>query len=480
MPAEQVTPEPAAASAVDTDPGAGTVAGAVRIAYPSSGPLRRGGLLVRLGVSVAAVLVLLGGSAAMAVDRVWPSAARSELTVGPRAAPDAGRGDLAPAPVAPPAAAGAHDPGQVVPGQLRSGLQTTLNAQAAALLRGDETAFLAPADPDNVALLGDLRRRFGVLRAMKVVSWTETLADDLEPVDGGWQVGVRLGYCFVVAGCKQVVVPVATRWVQTGGSPVLVEFGSSGSTDLGPRPWEVSELMVAIGRRTMVAAPPKYAGRLPALLSAAENAAAVSDRYARWAPAPGRYVVYLAGPDEWGDWYGVHQAAWVAGYAMPLTEYDTEIVLNAQRVTGGEVEDTLRHEFAHVVTLAGAHRDTSAQWWLLEGIAEYVRMVGRPLREYELLPAARRYARAGSRTDLSGLGEPAAGASADDASGRYGVAFLTVRRLAERFGEDRMLRFFADVVRQGIPQEQAAGTEFGADWNEITADCARYVKRNLN
>jgi hypothetical protein len=382
--------------------------------------------------------------------------------------------------VAPAGRAGADDRGHAVPAPLRAGLQAALNAQAAALLRGDEAAFLAPADPGNAALVGDLRRRFDVLRAMKIAGWTETLAGDPEPVDGGWQANVRLGYCFVVAGCQPVAVPVTTRWAKSTGSPILVEFGSSGGTDLGPRPWEVSDLVVAIGRRTIVAAPPRYAGRLTALLDAAENAAAVSDRYARWAPPPGRYMVYLGGPDEWGHWYGVHQAGWVAGYAMPITDHDTEIVLNAQRVTGVEVEDTLRHEFAHVVTLAGAHDDHPGQWWLLEGIAEYVRMVGRPLRDYELLPAARRYARAGSRTDLFGLGEPSAGASADDASGRYGVAFLTVRRLAERFGEERMLGFFDEVVRQGIPQEQAAGTEFGADWNEISADCARSVKRNLS
>ena len=248
----------------------------------------------------------------------------------------------------------------------------------------------------------------------------------------------------------------------------------------GPRPWEVSDLRVAIGTRTVVAAPLKYASRVPALLDAAEEAAAVTDRYARWAPPPGRYIVYLAGPDEWGTWYGVHQAEWVAGYAMPLTEHDTEIVLNAQRVTGPEVVDTLRHEFAHVVTLANVHRDYSGQWWLVEGIAEYVRMVGRPLKEYELLNASRRYVRKGSRTDVASLAEPAAGSSTEDASGRYGVAFLTVRRLAERFGEERMLLFFQKVVREGVPAPDASASVFGTDWDAVTKDCAAYVKKNLS
>jgi hypothetical protein len=442
----------------------------------------RRGLLVRLSVGLTAVLTLIGGPAVMAVGRSWwQPHERSAFSVKAPAAPAPAVHGAAAAPQQAPARPErAGDAGSVRNAGVRAQIQAVLTAQAAALLSGDESAFLAPVDPTNDALLGDLRRRFGVLRAMNVAGWTETLAEDPAPVDGGWRANVRLGYCFVVAGCPPVVVPVPTRWSETSGAPRLVEFGSSAATSLGPRPWEVSDLKVAIGARTVVAAPPKYASRVPALLDAAEEAAGVTDRYARWAPPPGRYIVYLAGPDEWGTWYGVHQAEWVAGYAMPLTERDTEIVLNAQRVTGAEVVDTLRHEFAHVVTLANVHRDYSRQWWLVEGVAEYVRMVGRPLRDYELLSASRRYVRAGNPTDLTSLAEPAVGASTDDASGRYGVAFLTVRRLAERFGEDALLRFFDKVVRQGTPQPDAAKAEFGGDWDEITDDCARYVKRSLS
>jgi hypothetical protein len=165
---------------------------------------------------------------------------------------------------------------------------------------------------------------------------------------------------------------------------------------------------------------------------------------------------------------------------MPINDRDTEIVLNGQRVTGDEVLDTLRHEFTHVVTLAAVQRDYAAQWWLVEGIAEYVRMVDRPLKDYELLTAARRYVRQGHPTDVAHVGEPPAGASTEEASGRYGVAFLTVRRLSERFGEDRMLEFFDAVVRKGIPPEQAAQQVFGTDWKKLSDDCTAYAKKNLS
>ncbi|MDT4988980.1 MAG: hypothetical protein QOI74_3074, partial [Micromonosporaceae bacterium] len=449
---------------------------------PAAGSRSRRGPLVRVGLVLVAASTLLGGPAAVAVDRqFWQPAGRSALTVNaPAASAAENPGGSDERRSAPSRATREGDVGALRPTSVRARLQSVLSLQAAALLRGDETGFLAPADPGNAALMGDLRRRFAVLRALAVTGWSETLDGDPTPVDGGWQASVHIGYCFVVADCHPVPVEVDTRWLDGGESPIMVEFGSSGAAGLGPRPWEVSELTVAVGPRTIVAAPPGYADRVPDLLRAAENAAAVDDRYARWAPPPGRYVVYLAGPDEWGHWYGVHQAEWVAGFAMPITDQDTEIVLNGQRLVGSQVEDTLRHEFAHVVTLAGVHRDYTHQWWFVEGIAEYVRMAGRPLRDYELLATARRYVRAGHDTELSGLAEPPAAISTEDASGRYGVAFLTVRRLAERYGEDRMLRFFDEVVRRGVPPDQASTSDFGADWGEVARDCARYARRNLS
>jgi hypothetical protein len=451
---------------------------------PATGPRPRSrrGIPVRLGLFVAIVLTLAGGSGAMAVGHRLGSTHEAVLNRYQKsgaAAPDLDEG-VVPHAAAPTRSPQPGDPAAVRHAWARTQLQTILDAQAAALLRGDQAAFLAAVDPSASSLVDDLTRRFTALRAMNVTGWTEALADDPTAIEDGWRATVKIGYCFGVVGCTPAVIPVPTKWVETASQPMLVEFGVSGATDSGPRPWEVTELRVAVGARTVVAAPPRYANRVPALLAAAEEAAAVTDRYARWSAPPGRYLVFLAGPDEWGNWYGVKQAEWVAGYAMPINDRDTEIVLNGQRVTGDEVVDTLRHEFTHVVTLAGVQRDYSAQWWLVEGIAEYVRMEGRPLKQYELLSAAKRYVKQGGATDLGHVGEPPPAASTEEASGRYGVAFLTVRRLAERFGEDRMLAFFDAVVRKGTPIDQAATTTFGTEWKKLTDDCASYAKRNLS
>jgi len=150
---------------------------------------------------------------------------------------------------------------------------------------------------------------------------------------------IEMGYIFSAFAVAYAAFGVpAAWWTDRDGVLRLAAFGVSPGTELGPRPWEVSDLRVTVGERVIVAAPPRYAGRLATALAGAEKAAAVADRYARWGPPPGRYLVYLAGPDEWGRWYGVSQASWVAGYAMPVSDQDTEIILNAQKIDSAAQE----------------------------------------------------------------------------------------------------------------------------------------------
>ncbi len=419
---------------------------------------------LRLALVLTAAVALLGGPAAAPDERSAILAPLAGAPASPQPSPvAAGPGSSGPG--SQPRAGASRD----VPQRLAGQLQAALDAQAAALLRGDEPGFLAVADAGEPALTSQLRRRFAVLRALRVAGWRETLAGAPEPVAAPaadparqWRIGVELRYCFVVPGCAPVAVQVETRWADRDGQLRLVALGGSPASGLGPRPWEVSDLRVAVGPRVIVAATPRYAARLAAALASAERAAAVADRYARWGPPPGRYLVYLAGPDEWGRWYGVPQPSWVAGYAMAVSDDDTEIILNAEKVTRNEVTDTLRHELAHVVTLAGVRRSYTARWWLVEGIAEYVRMVGRPLSAYRGLSQAQRYLYSGQWSDLAALDQPPVSASVGDAAGRYGVAFLAVRCLAQRYGEDRMLRFFDAVVRQGGDQDRASLEQFGS------------------
>lgn len=427
---------------------------------------------------ICALLGVAGSAPAMGQE--WWRSTTAAMPTSVTGIPDPGASSPAPSPDAEVAqSAESGDPAAAYRSALAGRIQAVLDAQAAALLAGDEAAFLASADQ---SLRSELKRRFGVLRAMKVAGWAERVVSRPEPVPGTgtpprWRVGVQLRYCFAVPSCSSVGVTVQSEWVEVGDVPRLVSMAPSTASDMGPRPWEVTDLRVAVGNRVVVAATPRYAYRLTGALAAAEKAAAVTDRYARWRPAPGRYLVYLAGPDEWGRWYGVPQAPWVAGYAMPVSDTSTEIVINAQRVGNSSLSDALRHEFTHAVTLAGIRRDVSAQWWLVEGIAEYVRMADRGIDRYAGLSATKRYVRSGRWSGEIIMAEPPAGSSSEDASGRYGIAFLTVRRIAEKYGEKRLMEFFDAVVRHGGDPSVVARTTLGTPWNDVRADCISYIRK---
>ncbi len=402
---------------------------------------------LRAALAVATVAVLLGGPAAVATGKLGTAGRAAWIPAAGAAAP-----------------AVEKDPAS-------DAITAAVGAQADAVNRGDAAAFLTPVE---APLQEPMRRRFEALRAIRATTFTATL--DKAPVmeAGGWRVTIELNFCAGAPGCGAAPVRVPTLWAVNGEVARLVEWGSS--THYGPRPWEVSELRAAVGNRVVVAASPRYASRLQSTLQAAERAAQRADRYARWRPAPARYVVYLAGPDEWSTWYGVKQPAWAAGYAMPITPDHTEIVLNAARIDSGEALSTLTHEFSHVSTLAGVRRNYTDSWLLVEGMAEYVTHVSKAPAAYPWLDGTRRYVGGGKWPGTAALAAPAESASVGDATGRYGVAYFAMRRLAERFGEEKLLAFFSAVARDGRQPDQVSSETFGVTWADAAADCDRYIR----
>ncbi|MBT8226040.1 MAG: hypothetical protein HKP61_12380 [Dactylosporangium sp.] len=365
-------------------------------------------------------------------------------------------------------------------GVLRSKITDVLDQQASALLQGNLAGFLASTDPADTALRSQLTRRFASLRAMRVAVFEEALTGTLRVEQGGHvAASVRLRYCFVATRCAPVETTVQTYWSATAGQPRLTTFKTSTPEQTGPRPWEVSELQAVVGKRVVVAGTKRWASRLKSILAAAERAAAVADRYAKWDSPPSRYIVYVAGSDEWSQWHGVRQASWVAAYAMPLNATHTEIVLNAQKVAVSDARDVLQHEFAHVVTLSGVQRTYPNSWWLVEGIAEYIQNVGASTYRYRAFGDGRRYARSGRWNGTIPLSEPDSTATTSEANGRYAVAFLAVRRLVERYGEWRMLAFFNAVAREGQGLEAASSAIFKVSWSKVSEDCTRYVRHAL-
>lgn len=349
-------------------------------------------------------------------------------------------------------------------------------AQSAALLKGDENGYLAAVDPTNKALMAEHRKRFRILHALGLGKWTEKI--DTSPVEDGyraWRVTITVGYCVGNASCRSVPLHMAARWAYKGGTLRLVKLSESTVSDQGPRPWEVDDLKVKSGTRVVVAATSANASRLDATVRAADKAAAVADQFAKWEAKPQRYVIFLAGPSNWKEWYGEEAPEWAAAWAVPVDDHTSEVVVRADRVNGSDMQGLLSHELTHVTSLAGADYSSGKQWWMVEGIADYAQFLGQPVSAYDGLEAVRDMVHDGwdGRVDVT---PPAEEASLTDAAGRYGVGFLAIRHIADKYGQAKMLAFFGGVMHKGYTLDRAARDAIGLSWNGLNQECASYIR----
>ncbi len=357
----------------------------------------------------------------------------------------------------------------------------SLRAQATALIKGDEAGFLAVVDPHNSTLLAEHKRRFKVLRAMSPGVWTETVNGAPSSIGGGrsWRVDLQISYCFGPPPCASVAIEVESKWSLVDNRLVMVDLASSDDDSTGPRPWETDDLTVATGKRTIVAATKSNAWRLEGAVEAADKAAAVADRFAKWSEPPSRYVIFLAGPSDWERWYGQEQPDWAAAWAVPVGDLVTEVVVRTEVVPQSVLQGLLTHELTHVTTLAGDRDGASGRaWWLIEGIAEYAQFKDVPVRSYDAFRSTRSFVGRRWNGEIA-VSAPSSSASLSEAGGRYGVSYLAVRRIAEQYGEPKMLDFWGMVVHDGDSVDDASPSALGVAWDTVEADCARYIRSSV-
>ncbi|MFG3683543.1 hypothetical protein ACGF5H_25900 [Micromonospora chalcea] len=372
-------------------------------------------------------------------------------------------------------AAGRDDPGTAAQRRLGERMLALLDRQAAALVGADRAGFLAIADP---AARPALTRRYAALRALRVTVWRPAADEVPAAADGRpgeWRQTITVGYCFVVPDCAPSTVELDARWRLVGEEPRLTALEPSGADPAGVRPWQANDLAVTVGKRVVVATTPAQRSKLPGLLAQAETAARVADRYAVGDARPDRYLVYYAGKAEWRRWYGGGRPKWTAGYAVGVGGGRHDVVLNAQTVTPDGVDDLLRHELTHAASLPDRGYADRADWWLVEGLAEYAGADGQPVHRYEGLTEVRDLLRGGWSGRLEAVA-PEAEASDSRVGGAYGVGYLAVRHLVDRYGEQRMLDFYRAVVHQRKPPAQAADEVLGDPWSMLHDECVAYVR----
>jgi hypothetical protein len=435
-------------------------------------PPKRSNGWVRWLVSIMAIVVILATLAFGGLVALAQNSGALDTQAAWRPA-----GAAAPAPDLPPAA---NAPTSEWARWARRAVDDALVRQSEALLAGDEKGFVGVADPSNTKLVADLKRRFGILHAMGPGVWRQFVNAPLRTEGSrSWSADVRISYCFGDPGCRSADLVVASAWEAQDDHIAMVKLSPSEERWNGPRPWEIDALSVKTGKNVVIATTKANAWRLNDAAASADKAAAVADTLAKWEAPPSRFVIFLAGPSEWKRWYGHDQPEWAAAWAVPVGPTVTEVVVRTEVVHQSDLQQLLTHELTHVTTLAGK-RDGAGRsaWWLIEGIAEYATMIGHPISDYDAISPTRSFVH-GTWNGDPAVTPPAASASLKDASARYGIGFLSVRWIAQKYGQDKMLDFFGHIVHDGDTNDAAAKAALGTSWSVVKAGCVSFIRKSV-
>jgi hypothetical protein len=385
---------------------------------------------------------------------------------------------------------GPNAPESEILAYLKEQAQLVLDAQSESLLNASLEGWLAAYDP---TLHEKMTGRYESLTSMQVSRFDyQITSGPLEDSSGAvplYDLSVALSYCFVEPAdvCKAADIVFDTRWRAGDDGMVMIEVADS-DFGQGPHPWEVTDLVAAVGERTVTAVPASMEARLEEALEISEAAARNADEWAYW-EKPDRYVIYIATDEEFDTWFG---SSWdsedVLGFALPLngtvdgerqpSTYAT--VMGVDRTGWGEgLTSVIRHELGHAVTLWAAQSERYADdtWWMVEGVAEYIDHGDRSLDDYDRMWDVRDYVdQGGCETDIlppDGDDDTLAG------SGKYGCGFFGVHYVIDEYGIDKFTEFFGMTAREGTPAVDAAETVYGKSYADLMEEITAFIAQTV-
>jgi hypothetical protein len=150
----------------------------------------------------------------------------------------------------------------------------------------------------------------------------------------------------------------------------------------------------------------------------------------------------------------------------------------------GGVAGVIQHEFGHVATMAGldpygSSRAMADEDSFLEGIAELCSYDGHASWGRARNGDIRDYLRTGKWSGHAFLTKEFDSSNNTTVSAAYGIGYLAMRRLVERFGLTRTLEFWGAVERDDTDFDHAARQFLGSPWSKVEADIRAYVKRTV-
>jgi hypothetical protein len=423
--------------------------------------------------------VLIGGAltlvAALAVGAGVVYVNRAPLSLNERAAAAGPEPTAARTPVTPSEAATA-----------------ALEAQATALLAGDEKSWLAAVDPGQGKLRSRYRTMFRSLRGLGVSHFVHhTSADPADAKRGTVDVTTEIEYCFTTDKCPEEkqnasdgppTITQSLTFKKVGNRYLISKLTAKKSRGRQqPTPWESGELAFLPGKRVTVVGNPRERKYFKRVLVAAEKAAVVNDRFAGLVANPQRrYRVYVAGAKQWETWYGGITDKWVIGYAMPLSDSGSDVVLNISAVRNDSevLATTMQHELAHVVTLGGAYRTSggTGDMWLEEGIAEYIGWYPRSATASWRRSAVRGLLDGSSRPKSIAARAPGEDDGPEASDAFYGFGHFVADCLARKYGQGALFDFVRLYLRENKDLDPAAREAFGKSFASVDKTCMAWIR----
>ena len=368
-----------------------------------------------------------------------------------------------------------------------------LEIQADALLKGDEKGWLAAVDPAQPKLRARYRTMFRSLRGLGVSHFVyDTSTAPADAKTGVVDVSAQVEYCFSTDKCPEekynqsdgpptITQELKLKPVKGAGYVITALAANDDDEDQQPTPWESDDLVFAQGKRVTLVARAQRAE----ILQAGPPDGRQGRRWSTTAsPAllnnpQKKYRIYLAGPKQWKTWYGGITDKWVIGYAMPLSDAGTDVVINISEVRNDHrlLASTIQHELGHVVTLSGAYR-TGGQgdMWMKEGIAEYIGWYPKPSTASWRRPAVRDAVRGGNRPKSIAVKALAAKASPEDSDAFYGLGHFAADCMSRTYGQRALFTFVRLYLRENRDLDPAAKEAFGQPFTTVDKTCLAWTR----
>jgi hypothetical protein len=404
---------------------------------------------------------------------------------------------------------GSAAPSRPVAGALPAPSTATVNSllqrRSRAVLGHDRAAFLATVDPSGQAFRAGQEVLFDNLAKVPLKDWKESLADTRPAVaaDDGWTARLRLAYRLRGYDRRDLVYTEYLTFDRRRGTGWVVSGdGAAHGLRDDPQIWSGGGLEVVRGRHSIVLAEDgAVAGqgtgaRTTELRDIADRldegvgivSGAVGDGWSRhvvaFVPATEQKAEELVGDvRNLGD---IAALAIVTGDAGGTAKGEDRVVITPTafgRLNALGRHVVLTHELVHVAM--GGARDSTTPMWLIEGLADYVgykdagvptKAAGRELKN--LIASGNMPSGPPGRTEFEGSG--------DRLSAAYEEAWLACRMIAERYGEDALVRLYRTAEGEpgdsGDPriEDRALRTVLGIGTARFDEQWQSYVRRELS